>query len=230
MRILWTGLLAVLVFSGCGSQTGSQSPAPVTSGGPTTPSDFIVKAQALVDLNVGSESMELEQPFASSSPAPSASGSIPVSVTVTASTSMTINSSSFAVPTLTSSLLSFGTLGISALSDNNLALCGNAGNQHCSNAMIRIYTTGQSGAGLWNNAGGYGAPITAGFVGGTMQTVGLNEAGAAVLETYSIPTATNVMHLSNFTPVPTFQVNVDFSNAGVGSYQTTLVIEYALSQ
>lgn len=217
--------LSVFLLIGCGSHIDSSG----VSNSPTSvnPDNLVVKGQAVFDVDVSPATGELVA-MAVTGPTPSASGSFPVTVTVSPSTIMTLNTSAFSVPTITSAILDFGTIALSALSDNNLVLCGTAGNQHCNTALIRMYTTGQNGAGLWNSSGAYGAPITAGISGGTLSTVGLGSANAAVLQTISLASSKNVVHLTDFT-ASNFDVKIDFSNAGVGSYQTTLVVEYDLS-
>ena len=154
------------------------------------------------------------------------SGSIPVSVNNALNTSMALDTSQFIVPVISNALIDFGSLKISALMDNNLNLCGPSANQHCGTALIRMYTVGTAGAGIWNDTDQFGAPITAGP---SSQTVGLNVAGAAVLRTFTIPKNKHVIRLADFSPPVTFNVKADFTEAGMGTYSTTLVLEYGLA-
>lgn len=148
--------------------------------------------------------------------------------TMSPSASMTMSSASFSVPTLSSvSGVSFGSLNITALSDNNLKICG-TGNQKCTSAALRVYTTGQAGAGFWNSVDSYGAPITA-YVGtNTPGTVGLNSANATYVETVTIGSTKNVVTLSDFSPAPNINIVGDFSNAGAGTYSATINVEFVV--
>ena len=119
----------------------------------------------------------------------------------------------------------FGTLQLANLQDNQLKVCGTNGKTKCGTAMIRIYTTGTSGAGLWNADDQYGAPITAGK--STLAPVGLNASGAAIVQQISIPANKHVLTLQDFAS-PKYAMEVDFTQAGTGTYSSTLVIEYAL--
>jgi hypothetical protein len=60
-----------------------------------------------------------------------------------------------------------------------------------------------------------------------MLTVGLGAANAAVVQKISIAANKHVLHLSDF-PSSQYQMRTDFTEAGAGSYSTTLVIEYGL--
>ncbi|MEI6791192.1 MAG: hypothetical protein WCK42_08435, partial [Myxococcaceae bacterium] len=155
------------------------------------------------------------------------SSSIPISVTNAASTSAAFSTTNFVVPSITSTVLSFGSISMTQLSDNNLAVCGSNGRTQCTGAQIRMYTTGVAGAGVYNASGGYGAPLSAGQ-NTTLTTVGLNSANAASLQTATIASTIHVLGLSAFS-TPSYNVQADFSNAGTGSYSTTLVIEYVLT-
>jgi hypothetical protein len=139
---------------------------------------------------------------------------------------MTLDNNSLIVPAISSQLLSFGSIKITDLLDNDLKVCGSNGKQKCGTALIRVYTTGVGGAGLYNTLDGYGAPILAGQT--QLSPVGLNVSGAAVMQTIAIPNNKNVLRYSDFVN-PIYTVNIDFSNAGTGSYSTTLIVEYALA-
>ncbi len=151
---------------------------------------------------------------------------IPVSVVNVASTTVTFDNSKFVIPPITSDLLSFGSISLSGLSDNNLATCGSLGKTVCTSAVIRLYTVGTSGAGMWNATDGYGAPINAGLAAPYLP-VGLTVANALTVQSIKIPASKHALKYTDF-PSPTYTIQGDLSNAGAGSYATTLVIEYAL--
>lgn len=151
-----------------------------------------------------------------------------VNATLSPTANMTMSNANFAVPTMTSDLLSFGELDITALRDNNLKVCG-SGNQKCTAAAIRVYTTGQSGAGFWNNTDSYSAPLNVGVGSSpTYVSTGLNSAGAAYVEQITLAGNKNVVNLSDFSPAPNILVQGDFTNAGSGSYTTTINVEFVV--
>jgi hypothetical protein len=157
-------------------------------------------------------------------------GSEPVTVTLNASTTGTFDNGGFVVPTMSNAVLQFGNLKFTALSDNDVDSCGATLDQHCGTALFRMYSipeVGQTSPGFWNSVISYGAPITAGLPSTTYLPVGLNVAGAATLETYTIPSTQHVVSFSDFSPAPTFNIEGDFTAAGAGVYKTTLVLEYA---
>ena len=214
-------------LTGCGSSSQSTDLPPVGTG----TDGIVVKARSLITVSTGTQtqsrlrSLLLPQAFAASN------GSVSVSTTVAASTSFTLNTSLFSVPANPTPFAAndFGFLQIGALRDNNLNLCGSSGTQHCGTAMIRIYTIGTSGAGLWNTVDQYGAPITSAQSGISPQlSVGLNVAGAAILQQITIPATQHTFQLNQLQNAK-YDVTVDFTNAGSGEYSTTLVLEYALA-
>ncbi len=154
---------------------------------------------------------------------------VPVTVINAPEVNMEVDKTKFIVPAIKSEPLSFGQLIVSSLRDNNLKVCGSSGKTKCTKAYIRIYTKGVAGAGMWNATDGYGAPITATLGTNAPQTVGLNQAAAAVVLQVSIAGNKNVFRLSDFGVSPDFKIDSDFSNAGAGTYSTTLVVEYGLS-
>ena len=157
----------------------------------------------------------------------STSSSHDINIINSPSTKIEFDTSKFIVPTSSNGendALSFGSITLSQLRDNNLAICVD-GKTQCGSAVIRMYTTDAAGAGLWNTAGGYGAPLKAGQ--STMGTVGLGTAGALGVQTVTLTSNIHVLHLKQFTD-PTYQIETDMSNAGAGTYTTTLVIEYIL--
>lgn len=220
MRLFLVMLLGTAFVSGCGAAPDLTSLNPERSS--PDADGVVVKGRATFNVIVGEESARMALA--------SATATQPITVTVNASTTMTASNAGFAAPaTITNEVLSFGSLQITSLKDNNIKVCGTNGNQRCGKALIRMYTTGQTGAGLWNATDGYGAPILAGIEGATPGTVGLGTAGATVLQSYTVASGKNVIQLSDFGPAQSYGVKVDFSNAGAGTYQTTLVLEYALA-
>ncbi len=155
-----------------------------------------------------------------------ATGTSTVSYNNAGVTSFTINVSNFTPGSVSNDILSLGNFSISALSDNTLKVCGVNSNQKCNKAIIRVYTTG-SVAGFVNTDDNYGLPVYTGTLNPTT-ALGLNAAGAVQVQTYTIPSNSNIVKLSNFSN-PTYNVTADFSNAGAGLYQMTYVVEYALS-
>lgn len=180
----------------------------------------VVKSRAILNIGLGDTTQRKGLEFATSQ-------SIPISVTNAASTSAAFSTTNFVIPSITSTILSFGSISMSQLSDNNLAVCGSNARTQCTGAQIRMYTTGVAGAGVYNASGGYGAPLSAGQ-NTTLTTVGLNSTNAASLQTATISSSMHVLGLSAFS-TPSYNIQADFSNAGTGSYSTTLVIEYVLT-
>ena len=140
----------------------------------------------------------------------------------------TLNTTKLVAGTLNSAFtLSLGYMQISALVDNTLEVCGPTGNMQCTDAIFRVYTLGNI-AGLVNTTdpNPYGAPI---FVTGLNPKIPLtlNEPGVE-LEDSTIGSAQHLLRLSNF-PTQTFYVTSDFTNAGSGSYSSTIVFEYVLT-
>lgn len=202
------------------TETASSSPNLSTmmpAIGVTNPDGSVVKSRSAMNVSLGG--------ILRSSTKFTTSGQIPVSITNEASTITEFDTSQVVMPTITNSVLNLGSISLNQFSDNNLQVCGNAGTTQCSNAIIRIYTTGTEGPGFYNTTGGYGAPITAGQ--STMTTVGLGNTAAATLQTINISNTTHVLSLSSFNS-PKYNLKADFTNAGAGTYTATLVIEYVL--
>jgi hypothetical protein len=135
-------------------------------------------------------------------------------------------------------MTNLGSAYITDLFDNNLKVCGPSGNQKCTKAFIRLYTTGAAGAGVYNSDIEYGAPLYGGLAnftatGSGLSLIGLGPENAAISQMYIIPSNRFIVTLANFagtTAVPLiYQFVADFSDAGAGTYRTTLVIEYGLA-
>lgn len=218
-------LVGALLMVGCAQQN------PTTPATPLQPAGLVIKARETLTVNADT-SDALGQAFLASSiqensfHEESLSSPLPITVGNGISTSMKMDTSQFVIPVVCNKIVDFGFIGLSSLDDNNLNVCGPKGNEHCGTALIRMYTTGTAGAGLWNDVDQFGAPIS---VGEPSQVVGLGSAGAVVLQKISIPKSKHVVRLSDFAPVPRYSVKSDFSDAGAGNYTTTLVIEYALA-
>jgi len=149
----------------------------------------------------------------------------PINGIVPENVSFTVSSTGFLAPTITNGVVSYGTLNVTALRDNSLRICGTGRNQRCTTGIVRIYSTGTTGPGLWSEVEGYGLPITSGT-----STVGLGAANAAVAGTHTIAASRRVLTLSQFTTTGSLAIpiSVDFTDAAAGTYSTTLVVEYAL--
>ena len=170
-------------------------------------SDVVVKSRASIVVTTGGRGAV----------------NVPVTVTNSASSAMTLDTTGFVLPTISNKLIDLGSLKLATLFDNDLKVCGTSGNQKCSKAVMRIYTSAP-GAGLWNAADSYGAPITALGLG-----VGLGVSGAAVVQQIDVTDAKKVLRETDF-PALAYTVKADFTDAGAGSYSTTLVVEYALAK
>ncbi len=70
--------------------------------------------------------------------------------------------------------------------------------------------------------------MTAGLS-GALQTTPLSQASAVTAESYTIPSNKNTVKLSDFSPAPSFLFKGDFTDAGAGSYSTTINVELSLA-
>ena len=225
MKYFFTAISLALIC-GCGSPegTGSSNFAPV---GKPNADGVVVKARSMFPVSMGDSSpLSLMNLFISSALA--ASGNQTVTTTEAASTTFALDNSLFSVPSAPTpfAVNNFGYLQVTDLKDNNMDVCGTGGTTHCGTALIRMYTTGTTAAGLWNTVDQFGAPITAGQT--TLAPIGLSVAGAAILQSIVIASNKHVGKLADFAN-PKYEVNVDFTNAGAGTYATTIVVEYALA-
>jgi len=205
-------LVCALLVSACGK---SKDTNPLSG---LSPDDYVVKARAEFHVTTDPSA----RPFRAA-----AQATQPVTVALSPSTTMTLDNASFTTPTITNAVMDFGSLKIATLTDNNLKVCGAGGNQPCGTALVRVFTTGTTGAGIFNAADNFGAPLTATLT--TPLSVGLLVANAAVMQTMTIPATKKVVRLSDFSPAPNYNFKADFTNAGAGSYSTTIVVEYALA-
>ncbi len=156
-----------------------------------------------------------------------ATGATVVTYTNVASTNFTIDVANLGGvgATFSGDTLNLGYVSLSGLNDNNLKVCNPGGNTKCTQAVIRVYTTGAT-AGFVHQTDGYGLPVYAGTLNPSSQ-VGLNAGGSVQVQTYTIPAGKNRIRLTEF-PSPSYTVTSDFANAGVGTYGMTLVVEYVL--
>lgn len=147
----------------------------------------------------------------------------PITATVAPKVTFVVATDNFVAPAPVD-LASYGSLDVTDLRDNNLDVCGPAGTAACTTAVLRIYSSGTPGAGLWNAAKAYGLPIMTGT-----NVIGLDAAGARVVATLALANKVTVK-LKDFTTAARFQVPVavDFGNAAAGAYRSTLVVEYLL--
>jgi hypothetical protein len=152
----------------------------------------------------------------------------PVTVVLAQNAALAIDTTAFAAPTMDNSVLSFGSIKVTNASTNHLKACGTGGNQRCTKALLRVYTSGVAGTGFWNTMDGYGAPMDAGLS-GSLQVVGLGPSAAIVTEQITIPGNRNTVKITDFSPTPVFLFQGDFSDAGDGSYSTTINIDLALA-
>jgi len=139
-----------------------------------------------------------------------------------------MSSDDFVIPTLSNDVLSFGSLKLKTLSTNDLRKCPNNPARKCKKAIIRIYTSGVAGAGFYNTEDGYGVPLLA------SSALPEAEVGLGVENSYSvheivIPANKHTIQLSDFSPAPVINVKGDFTNAGAGTYSTTINVEFALA-
>lgn len=226
----FAAVFALLSLAGCGSlgATDENPSTHLTPVGTPDADGTVIRARSTFDVSTGRTTASRVFDFVINS-AFAASGSAPASTTLAASTSFSLNSSLFSVPSNPTpfAINDLGFLQIGTLEDNDIKICGTGGNTKCTKAFIRMYTTGVAGAGMWNASGGYGAPITAGQT-GVSSSVGLSSTGAATMQQITIGNGKNTVKLGDFID-PKYSVKVDFTDAGAGTYATTLVVEYGLS-
>ncbi len=224
-------VLCALVFAlaGCGNKRAVPSYLPPV-GEPIVENpmgEIVIKSRGSFDVATSADSFAKR--FSLISNAVAATGSQGVTIVNATAVSFELDKTGFVVPAVSNAVLDFGNLAISKLQDNNLKVCGSNGKTKCTKAFLRIYTTGVAGAGIYNSDDQYGAPLSAQLSGSAVQTVGLDPAGAVVMQTYTIPSNKKVLRLSDFSPVPRYNVKSDFTDAGAGDYSTTIVVEYGLS-
>lgn len=215
-NLIWA--LAMLALVGCGTDNFSGFDKG-GDGSVIDPATVVVRSRAEIQFSVGET--------AGSGRFASQSETKVITVTNEQNTSFGIEEGEFVIPTVDGEHEDFGYLAINDLRDNNLKVCGANGLQKCSKALIRLYTSGVAGAGIYNSAEGYGVPLSATLT--TPLTIGLDAVQAAVMQVITIPANKRVVNLSDFSPVPRYQIKADFTEAGTGSFSTNLIVEYALA-
>lgn len=148
-----------------------------------------------------------------------------------ANTTFVVDTSTL-VPVLSgdANTLDLGSVTVTDLKTNQLKICGVGGNQKCTEAIIRVYTTELAGfagiSGFVNKDDSYGVDLFSGK-GIADQLTGLDAIGSVTVQSFVIVANDKKLSLADF-PSPTYLVEVDFSNAGAGNYEVTYVIELAL--
>ncbi len=220
-----------VISSACGKNQENDTHDQLLPLGKINEDGAVIKARAVLAIESGQSGAVARflSPMLLTSAWAGSTGSKGIQITNGPSTVMTMSDTLWSQPQITSAVLDFGSLSISNLVDNNLKVCGTNGNQKCTHAFVRVYTTGTAGQGLWNSADGYGLPITVSMTAGqSLGTVGLNAGNAVTAQSVAISANKNVFRQSDFGATPSYQFNIDFSNAGAGDYATTLIVEYGL--
>lgn len=172
---------------------------------------------------------------------PQGSASVNVTYNNPGARSFSINTSSLGTGiTTTGTDLNLGSVTISALDDNTLRVCTgvSAPNNKCNRLYIRVFTLGTATGGITGTPGfinttngSYGLDVFAGSVltplGSNPSATAASVTNAATVYTYVIPNGSNRNRLSNLS-IPSIPIKADLSNAGDGSYEMNLVVQYAL--
>lgn len=211
-----TGIALGVGLSGNSAMASDLPPVGVVSG----PNYEVVKARALVKFRTIDGRMRADA----------------IEVVLDPATQVTFDASELLPPvTIRNDILHFGHIALTAVTANDLTVCGVGGDEQCTRARIRTYTTGVAGAGFWNAVGGYGAPLS------VEQTivpfksieaysiVGLGSANAAIMTTLDI-SLLSTLTLNDFYPgaFGEYDFRSDFTNAGAGTYSTEIVMEVVL--
>jgi len=213
MNKKWLWGLATLIVTACGSEDPSANPVSIPE------SNIVVRATAEMPISMGGQGRLFGRNATKKA-------DVAIRITNPAIVSMSVDDSEIAVPEMNLNIEDFGWLEISDLRDNDLKACGPDGRTKCNRALIRMYTTGEAGAGFYNSEERYGVPILATLT--APLELGLSAAQAVVIQSLVIPDSKRVVRLEDFGAVPKYNIDGDFREAGAGSFSTTLVIEYAL--
>lgn len=155
-----------------------------------------------------------------------ASGTTVINSVISASVEFTLSGTNFISPLVPGTgVTSYGYLRLTHLRDNDLEVCGLGGDEQCTTAAIRIYTTGP-GPGFYNSEKAATLPITT----TSSVNVGFGPENATQLASVDV-SADDVLNLVEMTGGPTFlkiPISINFTEAPAGSYTTTLVVEYVL--
>lgn len=218
-------LFVCLMALGCGSKGGGNGGGGVVTPPPMGPGVDSGVIRARAEYQVTSSQSFGFNPFKNLiQVAQAALGTVTVTYTNAASVNFTLNTSGIVAGGFTGDTLSLGSVALGSLSDNDLRVCGN-GNQKCTQAVIRVYTTGAV-AGFVHESEEYGVPVYAGNLNPTTE-VGLGAANSVQVQVVTIANNVNRLRLSNF-PSPTYPVSADFTNGGSGAYTMNFVVEYVL--
>ncbi len=231
-KLIPTGIICSLLAISCGQQQPSQESLGLDTDG------AIIKSK--ITITVGSDTTN--SPNAALAPLAATTVTTGVTITNSASSYISTDLSGFKGNPLTitkNAITNLGTISIIDLFDNNLKICGSDGDQKCTKAFIRSYTTGTPIPGIYNSDINYGAPLYGGLpnsspgVATGLPLIGLNTANAAVFQIITIPTTQYVLGMTDFggsSAIPLiYNFVADFTQAGAGVYKTTLVIEYGIS-
>lgn len=226
MRYLLGLCLLLLLFS-CGNKPNNPNPI-----GKRGFDNYVPVARAYIsigkDPSIAQKVLDALNPISS---AYAATQNVSIVYTAAESATLTLNTAGV-VPTLSgdTNTLDLGIIIATTVRTNKLKICGAGGNEKCTSAIIRAYTAdviGSEGiAGFVNTTDGYGVPAFIGPVTAS-DLLGLGLSSPVVLDEYVIPSNVNKLTESLFTDLD-YVASVDFSNAGSGDYEMTLVIELAL--
>lgn len=161
------------------------------------------------------------------------------------STIFTVDTSSFGnAITVSGNDLNLGTISVSGLDDNTLRVCTGVGApaNRCNRLHIRVFTLGTAASGTITGIPGFinktvpSDPYSLDvFAGSVLTPVGFNASAlassvtnAANIYTFTIGNGTNRIRLNQLS-IPAIPIKADLSNAGNGSYEMNLVVQYALS-
>lgn len=231
MKYILFSLLSLLVLA-CGSEhpTGKVH-KPLNPVGKVDTTNFVPVSRAIVKIS-NTEEYAYHKVMRSCNPiaiAHAATTTTNVTYTSSGTGQITIDATNL-IANEVDDTLELGSFTVTQLKTNKLKICGVGGDEQCTVAVIRIYTQDLVGftgiSGIVNTTDSYGVPVYAGKS-NPLDNVGLSSSNAAILQSYTIQASDRRISLSDF-PTPTYLLESDFSNAGSGNYEMTLVIELAL--
>jgi hypothetical protein len=211
----------VICLASCGNQAAEYLTSELEFADPN--SETVVRARGLIELSSGPPQALLSNfghPFIQLL-------SNDLDVEVSALSILTLDKSEFLTPTISNAVIDFGYLKLSTLLDTSLSVCGSNGKKKCNKAFIRTYTIGTPKAGIYNSKDDFGAPLTAGQT--SLSSVGLNSTGSLTLQSITIPSNKSIITNADF-PNSKYRYKADFTEAGAGTYSTTIVVEYVLTE
>src|SRR5690349_21151935 len=113
-------VLSLVMLSACGKEAAEENVA-------FDPATVVIKSHAQFVLSTDSQSEQASMIAHNRSQNDTQN----ISVINGSSSSMTLDGSLFVIPTIKNALLDFGYLQLTALSDNDLKVCGTSGKQKC---------------------------------------------------------------------------------------------------